>query len=257
MTAQHHPAAAAQTQEKILGVMFFDGTAAEAVKHLADKGGVAVMPASPALLKLNYDEEYRRALQGADLALADSSLLVRLWKLAAGRTLKKVSGISYLKALLASADREAQRLFWVFGSVDAKVRAIRWSREQAVPIDGDCHVAAGAQDHLLLLEIERRRPPHIILALTGGSQEKLGLYLRDYLLYRPQIHCVGAALGFLTGEQRAIPQWAEERQFGWLFRLASQPRMILLRVGIACALAWMVFRYRSELPPLRTRWTDL
>jgi hypothetical protein len=40
-------------------------------------------------------------------------------------------------------------------------------------------------------------------------------------------------------------------------RLISQPGMILPRIGIAVVLAGMVFMYRSELPPLRNRWTDL
>jgi UDP-N-acetyl-D-mannosaminuronic acid transferase (WecB/TagA/CpsF family) len=85
------------------------------------------------------------------------------------------------------------------------------------------------------------------------------LYLRDYLhdQAKPNIHCVGAALGFLTGEEPAVSDWAERHYLGWFFRLASQPRMFLPRLGIACALTAMVFKYRSELPALKDRWVDL
>jgi UDP-N-acetyl-D-mannosaminuronic acid transferase (WecB/TagA/CpsF family) len=113
------------------------------------------------------------------------------------------------------------------------------------------------EDHTLLQRIEDLRPTQIIVAMRGGSQEQLALYLRDYLVYRPGIHCVGAALAFLTGAERPIPHWAEQNAFGWIFRLISQPAMILPRIGIAVALAGMVFRYRSEMPPLRPRWADV
>jgi hypothetical protein len=33
--------------------------------------------------------------------------------------------------------------------------------------------------------------------------------------------------------------------------------MFFPRIGIAFALAWMIFKYRSELPPLKQRWADI
>ncbi len=246
----------------MLGISFFNGTAAEAVKNLTGTGGLAVMPAAPALIKLNHDREYRLALQKADLALADSGLLALLWRLASGRRLKKISGISYLKCLLAECENQKnEKLFWIVSSDAAKQKAIAWLRGRGFPINPeDCYVAdreAQEHAHALLFEIEKSHPHHIIIAVGGPAQEKLGLYLRDFLVYRPGIHCVGAALRFLTGEERPIPDWAERCHLGWLVRLISQPRMVLPRIGIAFILATMVFMYRSELPPLRDRWSDV
>jgi N-acetylglucosaminyldiphosphoundecaprenol N-acetyl-beta-D-mannosaminyltransferase len=248
--------------ERILGVSFFNGSVCDAVKRARCVGGVIAIPAAPALLKLKYDEEYRLALQKADLVLADSELLALLWRLVSRRRLKKISGISYLKCLLADSDvREREKLFLVVASNAAKSKAINWLRERGVPIDpGDCNVvepAAHGQEHALLFEIEKLRPQHVIIALAGTGQEKLGMYLRDFLLYRPSIHCVGAALGFLTGAEHPIPDWAERRHLGWLSRVVSQPRMFLPRIGIAFILAGMVFKYRSELPLLKPRWADV
>jgi exopolysaccharide biosynthesis WecB/TagA/CpsF family protein len=248
--------------ERVLGISFFNGTPAEAVEHLKRTGGLAVMPASPALIKLNYDRDYRIALQKADLALADSALLVLLWKLAKRRRLKKISGITYLKSLLSDYEtRKEEKLFWIVSSDAAKRKAIAWLRERSFPVDAnDCYVVdheSQEHGHALLFEIEKSRPQHVIIAIRGSDPEKLGLYLRDFLLYRPSIHCVGAALGFLTGEERPIPDWAERYHVGWFLRLLSQPRMLLPRIAIAFALVRMVFVYRSELPPLRDRWTDV
>jgi len=248
--------------ERILGVSFFNGTAGDAVEHARHGGGLVVIPAAPALIKLKYDEEYRLALQRADLVLADSGLLALLWRLVSGRRLKKISGISYLKCLLADSEvRQKEKLFLIVSSDAAKRKAIDWLRERGFPIDpDDCHAAGAAphgQEHALLFEIEKRRPQHVIIALAGTGQEKLGVYLRDFLLYRPSIHCVGAALGFLTGIEHPIPEWAERFHLGWLSRLVSQPRMFLPRIGIAFILAGMVFKYRSEMPRLKPRWADV
>jgi len=248
--------------DRVLGISFFNGTAGQAVEHLKGTGGLAVMPASPALIKLNYDTEYRLALQKADLALADSGLLVLLWRLVSGRRLRKISGITYLKCLVADCEtRKNEKLFWIVSSAAAKHKAITWFHGRGVPINpDDCYVADREEQehaHALLFEIEKCHPQHVIIAVSGPTQEKLGLYLRDFLLYRPSIHCVGAALGFLTGDEPPIPDWAERCHLGWLVRLVSQPRMFLPRIGIAVVLAGMVFMYRSELPPLRDRWTDL
>src|SRR3981081_4208069 len=89
-----------QPPEKILGVSFFNGTAAEAVDEMNQAGGLLLSAASPALPQPRYDEDYRRAFQQANLAMPDSSLLVLLWKMATGRALRKPSGLSYLKCLL-------------------------------------------------------------------------------------------------------------------------------------------------------------
>ena len=261
--ADNPNAAASSASERVLGISFFAGTVGEAVARHIRNGGYVVITAAPALMKLNYDEEYRRAMQSADLALADSELLVLLSKLAMGRKLEKISGINYFKHLLQEGGiREGASTFWIFPSDEARQRAVAWLTQQGVEVEeNNCFVASepssSAQDYAILVRIEENKPKHVIIAMAGGGQEKLALYLRDFLLYRPSIHCIGAALGFLSGHERAIPEWAEQKHLGWLSRLFAQPRMFFPRVGIALALAWMVFKYRSELPPLKKRWADI
>ncbi|HEX8898758.1 MAG TPA: WecB/TagA/CpsF family glycosyltransferase [Chthoniobacterales bacterium] len=249
--------------ERILGIPFFSGSVAEAVERHVQNGGYLVIPAAPPLIKLNYDDEYRRAMENADLALADSGLLVLLARVATGRKLSRISGIDYFKHFFEQQGvGSGQNSFWIFASATAREKAARWLRQRGFRLEEkNCFVAAtpssSAQDYAILTRIEEEKPKHVVIALPGGGQEKLGLYLRDYLLYRPSIHCIGAALGFLSGEEKPIPDWAERSHFGWLFRLLAQPRMIFPRIGIAFALARMVFKYRTELPPLKKRWADI
>jgi exopolysaccharide biosynthesis WecB/TagA/CpsF family protein len=258
MSSQHKT-----DSERILGIAFFTGSVSEAAEQHVSAGGYLVIPAAPALIKLNYDEEYRGAMQKADLVLADSGLLVLLARLATGIRLSRISGIAYFNHLFESGGiQSSQDSFWIFGSETAKEKAGGWLRQRGYRLEEkNCFVAAApsssSQDYAILTRIEEEKPRHVVIAMAGGGQEKLALYLRDYLLYRPSIHCIGAALGFLSGEEKAIPEWAERAHLGWLIRLFAQPRMIFPRIGIAFALARMIFKYRSELPPLRKRWADV
>lgn len=249
--------------DRVLGISFFTGTVEAAAERHAKNGGYLVIPAAPALMKLNDDDEYRKAMQNADLALADSGLLALLWKVATGRKLTRISGITYLRQLLGRGGIQASdTMFWIFASTSAKERAGAWLRHRDFVIEaGNSLVAvapsSSSQDYEILVRLEEEKPKHVVIAMAGGGQEKLALYLRDYLLYRPSIHCIGAALDLLSGEERAIPGWAERSHLGWVVRLLSQPRMFFPRLGIALALARMIFKYRSELPPLKKRWADV
>jgi exopolysaccharide biosynthesis WecB/TagA/CpsF family protein len=260
---QFFPYSSFVQRQRLLGIAFFTGTVAEAVERHGKTGGYVVIPAAPALLKLNYDEGYRKAMQNADLALADSGLLVLMAQMATGARLRKISGLSYFKELFEHGGlQESRSAFWIFASDNAKEKATRWLGDRGFQLEErQCFVAAAAasssQDYAILVRLEEEKPKHVLIAMAGGGQEKLALYLRDYLLYRPSIHCIGAALDLLSGEERAIPEWAERIHLGWVLRLVAQPRMFFPRIGIAFALVRMVFKYRSELPPLKKRWSDV
>jgi UDP-N-acetyl-D-mannosaminuronic acid transferase (WecB/TagA/CpsF family) len=247
--------------EKILGVSFFCGTAADAVAYESASGTLMVVVHAPALLKLYHDAEYRRALQEADVVLADSGLLALLWRLVSGHRLPDISGIAYLKELLAQIGLTKPKVMWVLDPGDAGNKAVAWLRKSGVNVAPEdiCFLSRGAAQeghHSLLLEVERLRPQHVVLAAGGGEQEKVALYLRSYLIYGPRIHCVGAALRMLAGIEGSIPEWAMRWHLGWLFRLISQPSMLFPRIGIAFMVTGMVLKWRAEMPPLTPTWSD-
>jgi N-acetylglucosaminyldiphosphoundecaprenol N-acetyl-beta-D-mannosaminyltransferase len=241
---------------QILGIQFLNGSADDAVREISRKGGVLVVPAAPALVRLRHDEVYRRALTSADAAIPDSGLMVLVWKMISRENLTRVSGLAYLKQLIREpAMSEPGRSFFVLPADIAKAKLLAWAQAVDLPTQADdCYVAPQygmvVEDRGLLDRIAQRRPAHIVIAIGNGPQEKLGVYLRDHLSYRPAIHCIGAALGFLTGDQVAIPDWADRFYLGWLLRLFAQPRIFVPRLSRALALPWLLLRYRRQMPPL-------
>ena len=247
---------------QILGIRFFEGSASSAVEEMSRAGGVVVVPAAPAMVKLRSDEVYRRAMVSADLAIPDSGLMVLLWKILRREALTRISGLVYLKHLITGAAfRESERSFFVLPTNSAKTKLLNWASSEGLRITSDdCYVApayaAVVEDREVLSSINNRRPAHIIIAIGNGPQEKLGIFLRDNLSYRPAIHCIGAALGFLTGDQIAIPDWADRFYLGWLFRLFAQPRIFIPRLTRALELPWLILRYGGDLPPMRRQRTE-
>ena len=244
------------TTEQILGITFFNGTVDEAVDTMSANGGLLVVPAAPALVKICDDEGYRRAVTSADMAIADSGAMVVFWKIFTGRRVERISGLKYLKRLIARlASHPNERVLWIVPSEPAHEKTIAWLRSVNLMASADFYIAPRyaheVRDDALLAKIDNDRRAHIIVGIGGGVQEKLGLFLKQNLRTQPAIHCIGAALAFLTGDQPSIPTWADRFYLGWFLRLLGQPRVFGPRYLSALRLPLLLLRYRQEMPPLR------
>jgi len=242
--------------QQILGIRFFVGSAEEAIEQVSGNGGLVVVPAAPALKNLTHDKRYRDALLGADFAIADSAMMVLLWNVMQRDRVPKLSGLKYLRALIDQPQfRQAEASFWVMPTPSSARRNVAWLRGSGITVaEEDTYLApmygSVIEDKELLRRLEERRPRHIVLGVGGGTQERLGLYLKENLSYRPAIHCIGAAIAFLSGDQVRIPVWADEWGLGWLLRSLSNPKRFAPRYWEARHLAPLMLRYRDQLPAL-------
>ena len=242
---------------QVLGIKFFNGNVDEAVQSMIGRGGFLIAPSGTCFARLREDERYRRAVLAADLVIADSGFMVVLWRVFQRESLQRISGLKYLKYLVGKLKVEEKRdVFWVLPNEHARLRLFDWSRREPFRIANDnCYVAPRygfeLNDQNLLGLIEQCHAPHIIIAIGSAAQEKLGYYLRENLSYHPAIHCVGAALGFITGDQSAIPEWVDRFYLGWLRRLIAQPRIFIPRLSRGLELPWLIWKFGDRLPPMR------
>jgi N-acetylglucosaminyldiphosphoundecaprenol N-acetyl-beta-D-mannosaminyltransferase len=242
---------------QILGLRFFNGDVDEAVAFINRHGGYLVAPSGTCFARLREDEPYRRAMLSADLAIADSGLMVLTWRLLRREKVQRISGLKYLKQLVVSLKAEiGVKVFWILPNEGAQRKLLDWSQREAFSVKAeDCYVAPRyrleVEDRDLLALVEERRPSHIVIAIGSGPQEKLGHYLRENLSYRPAIHCIGAALGFITGDQAVIPEWVDRLYLGWLWRLVADPHRFIPRLTRGLELPWLIARYGETLPSMR------
>ena len=244
---------------RILGIDFFDGSAKEAIDIMRAKGGLLVVPAAPALKDLDRSPDYRDALLNADLAITDSAFMVLIWNRLQPIPIKRLSGLEYLRDLLLEPDvRQPGNTLWIMASPVSAKRNLDWLAGQGIVIPEDSiymapmYGNAPIDDPTLLERLNRLRPQHVIVTIGGGTQERLGLYLKRNLAYRPAIHCIGAAIAFLSGDQVHIPVWADKFYLGWLFRSLAEPKRYVPRYWEARKLLAIMLRNRSRLPELRS-----
>jgi UDP-N-acetyl-D-mannosaminuronic acid transferase (WecB/TagA/CpsF family) len=240
--------------QQILGIRFFVGSA-EAAVQIGLRGGLVVVPAAPALVELQNNEHYRAALQNADLVITDSGLMVLLWRILSGQKVPRVSGLKYLKLLHEmKALQPSESVLWIMPNAAARDQNLAWLRSQGYAFtENDCYLAphypeGSIVDDTLVKMVGKRKPRHIVVCLGGGTQERLGLMLKRACDFKPSIHCIGAAIGFLTGNQVYIPAWADKFFLGWLFRCFSEPKKFVPRYWKACKLVPMMIRYRENPP---------
>ena len=160
--------------QQILGISFFDGDVEEAIEVMLERGGFLVAPSGTCFARLRDDESYRRAVLGADLAIADSGLMVLTWRLLRHKKIRRISGLSYLRHLVVKLKGEGSReIFWVLPSQRAQQRLLDWSRRDAFAVRIDnCYVAPQyglkIEDRHLLALIEEHRPAHVVIAVGSG-----------------------------------------------------------------------------------------
>ncbi len=241
---------------QILGIRFFTGDAQTAVERIS-QGGLLVVPAAPALKDIASNEPYREALLNADLTIADSALMVLLWNWLQRDSVKRLSGLKYLRQLLSAPDvRLPGSTLWIMAGSASARRNLEWLGSEGIAVPADCVYEAPMygseiEDAALLARLRSREVKHVVITVGGGTQERLGLYLKRNLNYSPAIHCIGAAIAFLSGDQVRIPGWADHLYLGWLFRCVSTPERYIPRYWSAITLIPLLWRYRDRLPPLR------
>jgi len=241
----------------ILGVRFFAGSLKGAVDRMLH-GGLLVVPSAPVLRLIETDLESREALLEADFVIADSAYMVLVWQLLQWEKIPRISGLAYLDELLSRPEmKRPEETVWVMARPKSAETNRAWLQTQGIdPPDSHIYLApvyppGPIQDPVLLEMLERLRPRHVIMTIGGGSQERLGLYLRRNLSFVPGIHCIGAAIAFLSGDQVKVPMWADKFYLGWLIRTMDNPKLYGPRYASSFALAKLMFRFRGMLPPLK------
>ncbi|MGD0894001.1 MAG: WecB/TagA/CpsF family glycosyltransferase [Terracidiphilus sp.] len=240
--------------QQILGIRFMVANTQVAIDQILSDGGLLVVPSAPVLKNMASDNRCREAVLAADFAIADSGLMVLLWNILQLDNVSKLSGLKYLRSLVRHTEfRVPGASFWVMPSHDSARRNLAWLSENGIEVaDRDFYVAPlydeAIADPELLRRLEERRPRNVVICLGGGTQEPLGLYLKQNLSYKPAIHCIGAAIAFLSGDQVRIPVMVDEFGLGWLWRTMSHPRRYGPRYWEARSLVPLLIRYRDRLP---------
>jgi len=182
-----------------------------------------------------------------------------LWSWLQKDSIPRLSGLKYLKALLLNeAVREPGNTFWVMAGRKSAEKNLGWLDSQGISVPPEyvyeTPIYKGEiEDQELVRRLTCLKPQHVVISIGGGTQERLGSYLKRNLQYRPAIHCIGAAIAFLSGDQVHIPAWADRLYLGWFVRCLSSPRSYVPRYSLALSFITLLWKHREHLPPAAAR----
>jgi len=208
---------------KFHGISFFSGSYVE-IKRKIDRGGILVAPAASALSQIKIDRNYYNALKKSDVAILDSGFLCILLRIFRKSKPIKLSGFLFLsrflnekiygKILLINPSKISKKL----NSQLLKSKGIKNFKNYLAPI-----YKSNIHDIKLLKLIKSYKPRYIIINLGGGTQERVGLYIKNNINFKISIFCTGAAIAFLTGEQAPINKFVDRFYLGWFVRFLWNP----------------------------------
>jgi UDP-N-acetyl-D-mannosaminuronic acid transferase (WecB/TagA/CpsF family) len=234
----------------ILGVRFYISDL-EGLLDLIPRGGLIVVPSAPVMTRLAEDPAHREAMEGADIAVTDSSFMVLLWLLRTGERVTRISGLRLLRGLFERGEFKGNgESFWIMPSAHDSEANLAWLKGRGFGVtNDDVYVApiypkqGPISDTRVVELIASRKPRLVVIGLSGGVQERLGWELRQRLGYTPAILCTGGAIAFLSGQQTDIPVWADRLALGWLLRFLSAPRSFAAKLRGVESLAPLIWKY--------------
>mgnify|MGYP003968100891 FL=1 len=235
---------------KIFDINFIDANFKN-IKSILDKGGLLVLPSGPGLATIKSDFRYYKALKNADLVLFDSGYFCLLLRFLKNINVQKFSGFKFLKIFLKEFNKKKQKRIYLvepstylqkINKEYLKKNNINNIYQYVAPI----YKTNKIYDNKLLKNIKKIKPKYIIINLGGGTQEVLGLYLKQNLNYKPSIICSGAAISFLTNQQAPLTNLLDNLYISWLVRIFFDPKQFLPRYLSAFKLFFLVLNEKIK-----------
>jgi N-acetylglucosaminyldiphosphoundecaprenol N-acetyl-beta-D-mannosaminyltransferase len=180
------------------------------------------------------DPAFRRAVNLADLAVADGMPLVWLSRLM-GQTLpERIAGIDLLEAAAALAAGRGYRVYLLGaapGVADAAAQELV-RRYPALEIAGTYappHGEFSATENENMIARVRAAGVDMLFVAFGAPRQDT--WIRDHLqeLGVPLCMGVGGSFNFLAGQQPRAPRWVQQAGLEWVHRLVHEPRRLWKR----------------------------
>lgn len=220
---------------KFYKIKFYNYSCLEIFNKLViKKRAYLVAPAASSLSQIHRDKQHLLALQKSTVAIFDSGFFCILLFILKGIIIKKNSGFFFLKYLLNHDSIKKEKLLLVDPSkkdslINKKFLRINKFTKLKSYIAPNYNPIL-VKDFKLLQYINLYKPKYILLNIGGGIQEKLAFFINQNSKTNQIIFCLGAAIGFYTGQQAPINFFFDKIYSGWLIRVLYNPKVFIPRV---------------------------
>lgn len=216
----------------LLGVRVDDVTGDEALSLIEDfiREGIPhqVVTVNPEfVVAAQGDEEFRRILNAADLALPDGIGLIWASRLLSrGRPLReRVAGSDLVPKIAALATERGYRLFLLGAAPgvakEAAQRLCQWN--PGLTIAGTYAGSPAVEEEGEIVALVRAAKPDVLFVAYGAPAQDEWIARNLERLGVPVCIGVGGAFDFIAGRAKRAPVWMQRLGLEWLHRLCYQP----------------------------------
>lgn len=172
------------------------------------------------------DEDYREALNSADLVYPDGIGVVWGGRWLAELQMHKITGADWIDAFCRITRDRGQRIYILAGRPGiAGTAATRLqSRWPGLHIVGEADGYFVEKNEAEVLAEIGRCKPHFLLAGMGSPRQEKWLSAHRAELPVPVCWAVGALFDFVSGLEPRAPLWMNRLPLEWLWRLYMDPR---------------------------------
>ncbi|WP_206811184.1 WecB/TagA/CpsF family glycosyltransferase [Paradesulfitobacterium ferrireducens] len=211
----------------ILGVKIDHITLAACIERIArtieDNERLRVVTANPEMIfRASHDVRLRQVINTAGLVTADGIGVI--WAAARlGTPLpERVTGIDLLEGLLPLARERKWRVFFLGGQPGvAELAAHKATGVNGFEWQAHHGYFTPAEEGMLLERIQAFRPQLLLAGLGSPRQE---FWLAEHSRLAQVSIGVGGSFDALAGVVKRAPQWVQNLNLEWLYRLIREPK---------------------------------
>jgi len=182
------------------------------------------------------DEDYRQALDAADLVVPDGMPLVWLGRWHGHPLKRRVYGPELMETFCKETGSTFRHFFYGGAPGTAELLADSMRQRYGIVVAGTyCppfRPLTQQEQEQVASCVNEVYPDILWVGLSTPKQEKWMHQTRNDLSV-PVMLGVGAAFDFHSGKTRQAPMWMRENGLEWLFRLLSEPRRLWRRYLIS------------------------
>jgi UDP-N-acetyl-D-mannosaminuronic acid transferase (WecB/TagA/CpsF family) len=221
-------------------------------KNIVYQKKLFICPSGSGIPLINENKNYYSALKNADYVFFDSGFFVLLLRIFKNIKVKKFSGFKFLHFFFEYLKNNKKKSIYCIEpnlkvSKSNKKFFKRIGVKKVYSYLAPDYNSNNLKDKKLIKEINKFNPDFILTNIGGGTQEILGLFLKQNLKKKKTIFCTGGAISFFTGEQAPINLFVDKFYLGWLLRLIYNPIVFYKRYLYALRLVPMVLFNKIKL----------
>ena len=204
------------------------------IQKITKDSKLLLFPSGPGLASLKSNSNYHKALMKADLVFFDSGFFVILLNLLKKIKVHKFSGYKFLVLFFNFLKKNNDKKILTIdpNKVLSKNNKDFLKKMGIKNIFNYCapnYNPKQIKDKKLVNLVNNYKPDYILTNIGGGTQEILGLYLKENINCKSSIFCTGGAISYFTGDQAPINNFLDTYYLGWITRILFKPSIFFLR----------------------------